>query len=461
MSHRRRSTKKHKIIYDTVLLERLIRLNANGLAEPGEPFVTIQGSNYFTPVGFEKLTWFSKLKGAHLPYFNPLRWVVRDKFNYDNTYWRPLTFVKVSLANAVLSNIGVDNENPQVAISDRPSALFDFELSNLNGASLDNAHNCWLKFRDCDMKNTNLEGFVSPEVFDGGRAIKPPYQPMVMVNCDAKYLNMSRSKILKGIFSKSNYNHATFNDCLLDARVEDSYFQSATFHNTHIFSYFSNNNFKKASFVGVTFERTVFSECNFEGAEFSNLKNKTDSDDLSFDDCTFRGTIFRNAIQCEFENCDLTGVRFEDDNISSMIFKTCTKDGERFPPTTNVLGQRKKWTDEDYEKCDNELVDSVDNEDYDPRYYKEDPITMEPLKRGTEMVMVQKGTHLNPDCFNRDALEGWFLKELEQGKTSLTNPKNRNKITSDFFHKNGGFPEHWARFTAGGRKKTRKVKKLK
>jgi len=209
------------------------------------------------------------------------------------------------------------------------------------------------------------------------------------------------------------------------------------------------------SFVNTKIHDLFFLECDFNGADFSDMKLQDSMyKNLWFMKCTFVGATFNSVLSdCMFEQCDLTGIVFSGDaNLSDAILENCILPEEAVPPAT-------EWSDEMYRKCDNEKLDDTDDATED----KEDPISGELLERGTGMVMIRKQKSnneetSNPDCFNRSTIREWFDKQIG-AKDHLTNPKNRQNINMRFFEDNGGFPKVYVENISrvGGRKSKKKV----
>ena len=300
------------------LLKRLKRLNTNdGLAQPGEKFVTIEGENYLSLEGFGELLLNANLKNVHLPYFNPLRHVAVRREGGS------LLFQGTSLQRAVLSNIGTDYSVP----IPRNSALlrFVFRSSNLNGASFDNAHNCALYFKDCSLISTNFDSF---HYNDDNREVIYDYtdrkkNDVIQIDeCDASkakftnsiihYIRCEQSNLEKASFSNSDMRDGEFTQCNL---------KNATFENTKV-EYFE------------------FDKCDLTGVDFSTMSMiENEEISLGFTHCKFVGTIFDNPDLLEyttFQDCDLTGIDFGNTIISYdqvvHSFENCTKDGLIFPP---------------------------------------------------------------------------------------------------------------------------------
>jgi uncharacterized protein YjbI with pentapeptide repeats len=413
----------------------------DGLAESGEEFETIQGNRYLTLEGFAKLVLNANLKGVHLPFFNPLRLVVVGEEG------KGFLFQGTSLTRAVLSHIGIDENGSTVP---RIPLQVGFSSSNLNGASLDNAHNCGLYFRDCSMINLNMNGFVSPGVF--------MFEEIRIIGSDARKLKMVNSRINEGTFTESN--------------LENADFSHSSMSNIGIVEC----NFKNAKFVNVTFYNVCIRECNLNDADFSHMKvdDSTEEQSFSFINCTFVGTTFHGADlrYSDFENCDLTGIIFGNalfsDEKSEVRFENCTKDGMDFPP----LPPSTEWTDEDYAECDNNQMEYEDGVEGDPLFYrrdnvKEDHIWAEPLKRGKEMVVYsmlnRHGKKVKQMCYNRDHVKEDFDRQLKFPK-DVRGPLSdyyKDPITQRFFDENGGFAEKYTNeiVTSAGGRRTRKTKK--
>lgn len=446
-SRRFRRTRRRTTV---VLLARLKRLNTDGgLAEPGEEFETVHGNRYLTIEGFAHLLFNANLKGIHLPYFTPFRLVV----GASPTETLLLLFQGTLLTGAVLSNIGVQ-ENASTVL--HQPLRFDFYNSNLNGASLDNAHNCGLHFKNCTMINMNMNGFVSP----GGVFM---FEEINSTNCDARKLKMANSQIDSGTFIETN--------------LENADFSHSTISNTGV----DQCNLKNAKFVNVTIYNVCISHCNLNGADFSNMKvdDSTEEQSFAFLHCTFVGTTFHGADlrYCDFEDSDLTGIVFGNallsDELSDVRFENCTKDGMDFPPPPPST----IWSDEVYDACDNDDMEYEDDgEKGDPLFYKrdkvkEDHIWAEPLKRGADMVVYRmldtSGKDVKQMCYNRDHVKDDFDRQLEFPK-SVRGPLAdyyKSPVTQRFFDENGGFAEKYTReiTSAGGhiRKKRRTTKKRK
>ena len=394
MSHHTRSRRGLSRVIPRLssLVRRLKRLNKEeGQAENGEDgypgFITLDG--------FKKLVQNADLKSVHLPYFSPLRLVA-----YSRNTIKEIQFIQTSLKWAVLSHLGVDKSNPEIKDSYWDPQVFYFVDSDLDGATLDNAR-CSLTFIRCTMNRTNISGLNTSS--DG----------MLVNECDAKRSNFSHSQIIEGKFLGSDFQNAKF--------------ASTTFRLTALFK---NCNLNRADF-----SKSVFSKFQ------NNVYNK-------FENCTFVGTKFQDAVfsHCAFENCDLAGVKFGNANLSTVIFENC----RNFPTTPPT-----KWTDDVYKTCDNEKWDDRNDEfessddDFEEEdkpspdfVYKQDPISFARLRRGRGMVMIRKqnknGDPLQPDCFNRKTIQSWY-NNTQRNQADFTNPKNRDKITEDFFEENGGF----------------------
>lgn len=423
MPSRTRRSRRTRTPRNTVLLDRLKRLNVEGLAETGEDIVTMQGKNYLSLVGFESLLLNGDLKGVHLPYFNPLRNVVRFR-SMD----RGLVFQGTSFVRAVLSHLGVDELNRE--ISGVRVLRFEFRSCNMNGASLDHAEHCGLYFTECSLINTKLDGFYVIE-----RHYGPYFQYLVIENCDARKLKLTNSDITQLYLALSNFEKAEFTN----TRMRDGEFRKC--------------NFKNVSFVNTKIHDLFFSECDFTGADFSGMELH----DSIFRKCTFVGAKFNSFLSdCKFEQCDLTGIVLSGEaDLYDVVLENCILPEEIVPPAT-------EWSDEMYRKCDNEKLEDTDDATED----KEDPISGELLERGTGMVMIrkQKGNNdetSNPDCFNRSTIREWFDAQIRV-KDHLINPKNRQNINLRFFEDNGGFPKVYVEniSRAGGRKSKKKRSKV-
>ena len=461
----------------TPLVQRLKRLNENGLAEQGE-----EGThplNFITLNEFKKLVQKANLNSVHLPYFSPLR---RATYKGDP---KKLFFHNVGLKWAVLSHLGIDKSKPTLKDKTNDPQIFHFEESNLDGASLDNAR-CSLTFIKCTMNEINLAGLI---ISSAGLSV---------IDCEAIRANFSNARILSNEEIKSDVSRVNLKNAKFVSSIIESVdfikcdLNGADFSKSKLTdeTTFVKNTLKKAKFVSTLFEESFFDDCNLIGADFSNSKlywsgmekvnlqnakfvratfdsiqfedcnlngsdfsNAVFQDFCKFENCTFVGTKFQNAVFSEirFKNCDLMGVEFENANLSKVIFEDCMN----VPGTTTEMNQPRVWEDNDYDTCDNEEWNKDDDEDEDPDdddddkmdidpdfIYKQDPISFKRLRRGTGMVMVQKknanGDLLHPDCYNRKTMLDWYNTTRRTNKP-FTNPKNRDTITDDFFVENGGF----------------------
>ena len=296
------------------LIKRLKRLNTDdGLAEPGEDFVTIEGVNYVSLEGFGKLLLNANLKNVHLPYFNPLRHVAVRKEGGS------LLFQGTSLTRAVLSHIGTDYSVP---IPPKSALLrFVFRSSNLNGASLDNAHNIALHFKDCSLISTNFDGFRYRD--------RPN---LTFVHTDDFIIQIDKCDASKAKFTNSIIDHI---------RCKKSNLEKASFSNSEIRSSdFTHCHLKNATFANTKVDYLEFDECDLTGVDFSTM-SVIDKYYicLGFIHCKFVGTIFDNPdllLSTFFKDCDLTGIEFGNTIISYdpqvHHFENCTKDGLKFPP---------------------------------------------------------------------------------------------------------------------------------
>ena len=448
----------------SVLLKRLKRLNEDGLAEDGEDGYP----GLLTKEGFRTLVSNANLKSVHLPYFRPGSPIPLDLiFHGTNMNW------------AVLSHIGENPDAINTVNAFEYLPKITFHTVNLNGASLDNANVSKLSFLRCNLIKTNVTGLVIDFQYHN-------YETDFVLwveECDAEQSN----------FSDADINHSMFLHCN---------FKKAKFVNSTLYSTFENCNLNSADFSKAVLDKCIFINCTFVGTKFENA----------------------DLMHCTFRSCDLMGIRFGNAVIIADSYEVCTNiPPQRQPPTearhraiaeyvarslgdtegeysmlageflyrrynAHVLeahenrqrmsvldGAMQKyeedrrhpsvavvekeptdWTESDYQKCDNEVLDDGK---------KECPISFSPLNRGTGMVMVKKygrtmDDELMPDCFNRNALTGWFDTQIRSG-ARLSNPKNRDKITTEFFKENGGFPPIYSQNVLenrGGRTKKTKSK---
>ena len=472
----------------TPLVQRLKRLNENGLAEPGEEGYP----NLITLNGFKTLVENANLNSVHLPHFSPLR----SKAKYGDAEYQygeqEIKFHNVNLKWAVLSHLGM--YKPKRKNWDDPR-IFVFEESNLDGASLDKAR-CALKFIKCTMNGINLSDLkVSDNVLN-------------ISECEATGANFSHVGISgsgqPSFFSKSNFKNAKFVKSRISSTyINDCDLNGADFSNSKITedSSFGTSNFKNAKFVSTVLMQIYFEKCELIGADFSNSEissgTKMDkcnlqnskfvraelSHGVTFKDSNLNGADFSESEfvydfedwQYEtFANCTFVGTNFKDAKFKGVWFIDCDLMGVIFGKNTdfsaikfenciNVPGTHyKNWGDEEYKDCDNEEWNKDEDEDddedddemvIDPDFvYKQDPISFKRLRRGTGMVMVKKkngkGDWLQPDCYNRKTMLDWF-KTTQRTNKQFTNPKNRDPITDDFFVENG-FPTFLTRHNRGG-----------
>ena len=352
---------------NTVLLNRLKRLNNTGLAEEGELFKTIDGINYLSLPGFKTLLFNANLKDINLPFFNPLRNVVRKRK-------RGLLFQGTSFQRAVLSYIGVDELNRRLPGADL--LHFVFHSCNLNDASLDNAQHCTMDFTECSMIGTNFQGFhytdyPVPHYIDDDM---DPDFVFVIRNCDATRTNFSESNMSFLFLSESNFEYANFSNSIFrdESRFITCNFKNANFSNSVIDDYndgftfktcnfenanFSNSqiglatfttcNLKNVVFAYMTIESLHFVKCDLNSVDFSMVRSIQKDNDcghynnkyLSFNQCKLGGMLFDNPdllFNSSFIKCDFTGIEFGNTILSYdegfYDFRQCTKDGLPFPP---------------------------------------------------------------------------------------------------------------------------------
>lgn len=417
---------RHATPSPSPLVQRLKRLNNNGLAEKGEEgypgLITLQG--------FKDLVKEADLKSIRLPYFSPFRMA---KYSFGE---KEIQFYDTSLKWAVLSHLGLDKSNPEWEDHRWDPQIFYFRGSDLRGASLDNAR-CSFVFIDCTMTGINMSG------------LKIFHQAGISISeCEAARSNFSNSDIHDINWAASDFKNANFKNTTLEKIViEDSILDGADFSKAVLKNQageeMHNCTFIKTKFVSTKFKQIKFQSCNLDGANFA----KAEFQYHEFVNCTFVGTKFQKAVfmnDCTFENCNLAGAHFGNANLSKVRFLNCTN----FPTTPQT-----KWTDRDYKKCDNEQWKEDEDEEEDPDdeedrlvidphfVYKRDPISLTRLRRGKEMVMIRKKNTngpLQPDCYNRKTIQEWYDTTRRNGEP-FTNPKNRDEITADFFIENGGF----------------------
>ena len=474
----------------TPLVQRLKRLNENGLAEQGE-----EGTSPFNFIAlneFKKLVQNANLNSVHLPYFSPLRRAQPSVYKGEP---KKLFFHNVGLKWAVLSHLGINKSKPTLKDKEYDPQIFHFEESNLDGASLDNAR-CSLIFKKCTMNEINLAGLNNLTSSAGlsvsdCEAIRANFSNGRLLSngedkSDFLRVNLKNAKFVSSIietvdFIKCDLNNADFsksklkdetvfiNNTLKNAKFVSTLFEESFFDECDLIGAdFSNSklcwsgmekvNCQNANFARATFDSIHFEDCNLDGADFSNAVFHSEifydlEMNCKFTNCTFIGTKFQDAVLSEirFINCDLMGVEFGNANLSTVIFEDCMN----VPGATTIeMIQPRVWEDKDYKTCDNEEWNKDDDEDEDPDdddkmdiidpdfIYKQDPISFKRLRRGTGMVMVQKknanGDLLNPDCYNRKTMLDWYNTTRRTNKP-FTNPKNRDTITDDFFAENGGF----------------------
>ena len=482
----------------TPLVQRLKRLNENGLAEQGEEGT--RPLNFIALNEFKKIVQNANLNSVHLPYFSPLR---RARPSVYKGEPKKLVFHNVGLKWAVLSHLGIDKSKPTLKDKEYDPQIFHFEESNLDGASLDNAR-CSLIFKNCTMNEINLAGLNNLTSSAGlsvsdCEAIRANFSNARLL-CNGEHksdflrVNLKNAKFVSSIietvdFIKCDLNNADFsksklkdetvfiNNTLKNAKFVSTFFEESFFGDCDLIGAdFSNSNlcwsgmekvsFQNANFARATFDSIHFEDCNLNGADFSNAVFHSEIFFSDFMNCTFIGTKFQDTVLSEirFINCDLMGVEFGNANLSKVIFEDCMN----VPGTTTEMNHPRVWQDKDYDTCDNEEWNKDDDEDEDPDdddndkmdidpdfIYKQDPISFKRLRRGTGMVMVQKknanGDLLNPDCYNRKTMLDWYNTTRRNNKP-FTNPKNRDTITEDFFAENGGLLPSTTRQNRGGRR---------
>lgn len=177
-----------------------------------------------------------------------------------------------------------------------------------------------------------------------------------------------------------------------------------------------------------------------------------------------RVLVNRNTNEYEYMNANAYEFRYH--NSEKEIKKRKKEVVKRFLAWQKLNPEEtpsssKIWTDDDYDKCDNNIniEDGV----------KEDPITLEPLMKGADVVMVRKtnsqGTEMTGKnsrrCYNRSTLQQHFDTQL-RAKYKLTDPIDRTRMSKNFFLENGGFAKKYTRaaMEGGRRKKRQRITKM-
>ena len=297
----------------TPLVQRLKRLNENGLAEQGEEGMSQPGlklrPNFIALHEFKKLVRNANLNSVHLPYFSPLQ--KATPMIYDREP-KKLFFHNVGLKWAVLSHLGIDKSKPTSSDKNDDPQIFHFEESNLDGASLDNAR-CSLIFKKCTMNGINLSG------------LKNSFAGLLVSDCEATRANFSNAR-LRTIMSRSqseflkvNLKHAKFVSSIIEyANFDKCDLNGADFSKSKIKdeTSFVGNTLKNAKFVSTLFEESYINECDLTGADFSNskliLSCKMQENNLK--NAKFVSSLIELAY---FYKCDLNGADFSHSNIHS------------------------------------------------------------------------------------------------------------------------------------------------
>ena len=360
------------------LSERLLRLNLDMKAESGEDGFDrkYETDRVLTTKGFAKLMENANCNKIHLSNFNPIS---NGIFVFKGTQFE----------SAILTNFGAGLKRKRLDWSyqgdpyhDMSRREFRFELCNMSGATIDNAGNVLSEFRfeDSILKGTNLAGMISK---------------LHVIRCDAEGSNFSGSSFWgETLFERSN--------------LKDSNFTNMLEIKTKMFVI----NIMSAPQITHTIN---FNDCNLDGADFSDTK----CGKLEFLNCSFVGTKFKDAdlTQAVFDHCDLLGVDFGNAILTHTKFVKC-KNVASANPTD--------WSDDFYDHiCVNALKEPGISK------IKIDPISMDDLKRGKEMVAIRKFNTDKEyaDCFNREGLETWFHVNSRN-----TNPLTNEKIDMKKFN---------------------------